>query len=120
MPLGTRSPCADHYSAFSFLLSGYRFCRGRPSGDAQQLLCFLAETPQFFFLDLVLGHPRVSLVVPAAGFVLVAKLPMGHRQKEPVARVAAGDKFDALIQSVDRLLPVARTVLCNAESGPGL
>src|SRR4051812_16684359 len=57
--------------------------------DAQQGCGLGAEAVQFLVLRLILVHPRDGLVVPLAGFLLVAELPVGHREEEKVLALAA-------------------------------
>src|SRR5262249_35077352 len=55
----------------------------------QQLCGLRLEAAQLLIVRLVLVHPLDRLVVPLPGLVLLAELPVGHGQHEPVEAVAA-------------------------------
>src|SRR5436190_1136261 len=57
--------------------------------QTHQLRGFITEAAQFLVRWLVLVHPLHRPVVPRAGLVLLAELPVGHREKKPVVAVAA-------------------------------
>src|SRR5262245_20312236 len=54
----------------------------------QQLRCFLPERAEFLVGRLVPVHPLDGLLVPLAGFGLVAKLSVCHGEEEPVVAIA--------------------------------
>ncbi len=55
------------------------------------------KTAEFLVVGLVLIHPFDGLVVPLAGFFLVAELFVAHCQKEPVETVAALAEFHGFL-----------------------
>ena len=57
--------------------------------DAQQFGRFDAKTAKHVIVRLLLLHPLNSLVVPLACLAFLAKLPVDHRQKEPLPTVAS-------------------------------
>src|SRR5262249_19369968 len=56
--------------------------------DAQQLRCLYPEAAELHVLRLVLVHPPHCPVVEFAGLYLLGKLPVGHRQDEPLPGIA--------------------------------
>jgi hypothetical protein len=63
--------------------------RALASLNSQQLRRLGSETAEVLILRIVLVHPLDGQVVPLAGLVLRAELPVGHCQKEPVEAVGA-------------------------------
>ena len=47
------------------------------------------------------GHPLDGSVIPLAGLGLVAQLPVGHGQKEPLVGVPARPQFQRLLARLD-------------------
>src|SRR5262245_50628986 len=68
--------------------------------DPEQLLCFRPEAAEFFILWRVLLHPLDGLVVPLAGVILVAELPVGHGEEERVEG-AIVLQFGRVLESLD-------------------
>src|SRR5882724_8514281 len=64
---------------------------------AEQVGGFGAEAEELGVLGLVFVHPLDGLVVPLAGFFLVAELPVGHGEEEEVVAVTAFAKFNRLL-----------------------
>src|SRR5262249_14275643 len=56
--------------------------------DAQQLGRLGAEALQLGVLLQALGHPNYGLVEPRPGLVLLAQLPVSHREDKAVVRIA--------------------------------
>src|SRR5262245_19308708 len=90
-----------------FVLS-VRFLRRRVrAGDFQQVLSLRPEATELRLVGCIILGPNDSLVVPFAGFIPVAQLPVRHRQEEPVVAIAAVAQLHRFFKSCNRVLPVA-------------
>src|SRR5262249_30907864 len=88
--------------------------------DAQQGCRLGAEALQLLVPRLVLVHPHAGLVVPLAGLFLLAQLPVGHGQEEPVGAITPVAELLRLLERRDRGPPVTRAVLCYAQRFPAV
>src|SRR5437660_4073126 len=106
------------------LSAGLSFpCLGVPWSillDLQQLGGFGAEVAEFaaeFIVSFFL-HTLDGLAVSFAGLFLLAQLPMGHGQEEPVGAVATVAKLHRPLQGRYRVPPVASTVMGDSQGVP--
>src|SRR5271163_3076217 len=85
--------------AADFLCSFFdREMRLRPGGlsrrgigrrDSEQFDGFGAKTQKLWVFGLVSVHPLNGFCLPCPGFIFVAEVIVGHRQKEEVVAIAA-------------------------------
>src|SRR4051794_11489273 len=75
--------------------------RSGPALDLEQFLRLGAEAAELRVVRLVLLHPPDRLVVPLAGFGLMAQSPVGHGQECPVQGLAATLQPDRPVQRLD-------------------
>src|SRR5262249_22748237 len=83
------------------------------------------EAPIFLSMDgvpekafPVLLRPADGLVIPLAGLLLLAQLPVGHGQEQVVEGVAALAQGHRLVQRLDGGFPVAGTVMGHPQRVP--
>src|SRR5262249_41035467 len=91
---------------------------GLLSLDAEQGGGLCAEALQLLILRAVLLHPGGRPVVQAAGLVLLALPPAGHRQKEPLRGVPALGPRHRFLQGRARAAPIAGAIQGDAERVP--
>src|SRR5215471_7294733 len=130
------SPAVEHgnrfYSRFTpylalHLRSGSRQAE-KPdlrTTDPQKLPGFRPEAGQLVLVNrvvvqrfLVLLHPLGSPLVPFVRLVLMAKLPVGHRQEEVIEGVTPLAQLHRLVERLNRRRPGAGAVVSRAERIP--